>query len=87
MKGPEFLGGSVGYGSSVLTAMALVTGVMRVCSLAWELPRATGAAKTKPKTKRTHYLKCLTAHLFHPPADHTCLYTDLASLQRIFGPS
>lgn len=34
----EFPAGSVGYGSGVVTAVAQVIAVVRVQSLAWELP-------------------------------------------------
>ena len=45
---------SVGQGSSLVTAVALVTVVAQVGSLAWELPHAIGVAKKK---KKKTYLK------------------------------
>ena len=41
----EFPGGSAGQGSSIVTAVALVTAVMQVQFLAWELLHALGTAK------------------------------------------
>ena len=43
----EFSGGTVGYGSIIVTAVARVTAVVWVCSLAQELPHAVGMAKKK----------------------------------------
>ena len=47
----EFLCGTVGYRSSIIIAMALVTTVARVRSLAQELPHAIGTTKKKKKKK------------------------------------
>jgi len=41
----DFPCGAVGYGSSVLIAVAQVTAVVWVWPLAWEFPHAAGAAK------------------------------------------
>ena len=43
----EFSGGTAGYGSIIVTAVARVTAVVWVCSLAQELPHAVGMAKKK----------------------------------------
>lgn len=45
MKGVEFPGGSVGYGSGIVTAVALAAAVAHIQSLAQEFLHATGAAK------------------------------------------
>ena len=46
-KSREFPGGSVGQGSSIIAAVALVTAVAQVRPMAWELLYARGIAKTK----------------------------------------
>ena len=51
MKGKqEFPCGTVDEGSSIVAAIAQVTAIMQVHSLAWECPHATGAAKGKKKS-------------------------------------
>lgn len=45
MKGVEFPGGSVGYGSGIVTAVALAAAVVHIQSLAQEILHATGMAK------------------------------------------
>ena len=48
----EFPHGSVGYESSIVTAVALVTAIARIQSLLQEPPHAKNAArKTKPNKK------------------------------------
>ena len=46
-RSPEFPSGSVGQGSGIVTAVALVTSAAVFQSLAWELPHAAGEAKKK----------------------------------------
>ena len=47
--------GSVGQGSGIVTAVALVPAVAWVRALAWELSRAMGVAKKKKKKKSSHF--------------------------------
>lgn len=47
-----FLGGSAGWGTSVVTTVTLVTALMQVQSLAWEHPHAAGVAKTTTTKKK-----------------------------------
>ena len=49
----EFSGGSVGYGSDVVTAVALVKAVTWVSSLAWEFAHVIGTTKKKKKKKKS----------------------------------
>ena len=46
-QGLEFVCGSAGLGSGIVTAAAGVTAVALVQSLAWEFPHAVGTAKKK----------------------------------------
>ena len=48
---PEFSGGTVGYGSGMVTAASWVAAVAWVQSRAQELPGAAGTAKKKKKKK------------------------------------
>lgn len=50
----EFPSRSVGLGSHTVTAVAWVTHVAWVRTLAQELPHATGAAKKNPKNEKTN---------------------------------
>ena len=50
-KKKEFPDGSGGLGSGAITAVALVTALARIRSLAWELLHAQGEAKKKKKPK------------------------------------
>ena len=48
---PSIPRGEVGWGSSVVTAIARVTAVAQAPSLTWELPHAMGVAKKLEKLK------------------------------------
>ena len=50
----EFPGGSAGYGSGVVTAVAQVAGVVWVRSLAWEHSYAASTAKKKKRKERNY---------------------------------
>ena len=51
-----FSGGSVGWGSGIVTSVAWVTAMAPVWSLAQELLPAVGAAKKKKKKKKIENL-------------------------------
>ena len=51
----EFSCGATGLGSGIVTAVALLTAVVRIGSLARELPHATGTPRLPPpKKNETH---------------------------------
>ena len=65
-SGQEFPGGSVSEGFGTVTAVASVTAVERIWSLALELPHATGQKNKKNKLIRTVIL----LDFEHPDSDH-----------------
>jgi len=51
-KEQEFAYGSAGQGSGLVSAVAWVTAVVGIRSLAWELPHAHGCSKEKKKKRK-----------------------------------
>ena len=74
----EFPDGSAGQGSNIVTAVAVVTAMVQVHSLGWEL-HGMGAAKLKKKKKKRLYRNessCTnkTENFFWPVLSDLCIH-------------
>ena len=85
----EFLGGSVGCGSGIVTAVALVTAVARVQSLwrgfdhaaARKRDRISGSERNRSYFLKLHFC-CLSSFVF---SDQTVTFSNILFLTFSFG--